>query len=398
MKILVLNCGSSSIKFQLVEMPEEKVLIKGNFERVGTKDSFVTFKFNGTKDKYEIPVENHQQGIDVILEKLQDEKYGVLKSLDEITAVGHRVVHGGEKFAKSTLITDEVIDQIEKLIVLAPLHNPAGLSGIKAIKKALPNTPMVGVFDTAFHQTMPDIAYIYNIPYEYYLDHQIRKYGFHGTSHRYIALRTAELLGKKPEEVNIISCHLGQGESVAAIKNGKSVDTTMGLTPLAGLPMGTRSGDIDPSIIPYICKLEGKDVFEVETVLNKKSGALGVSGVSSDFRDIEDAAARGHKRAILALDSNAYITAKTIASYFVALGHVDAIAFAGGVGENGELTRKRICEYLKCFDIKLDDKLNDVKGEERKISTPDSKVELWIVPTDEEIMIARDTVEIAGLK
>ncbi len=398
MKILVLNCGSSSIKFQLVEMPKEEVLIKGYYERVGTDEAFVTFKYRGEKDKYEIPVLNHEEGIKVILEKLLDSKYDVLKDISEIVAVGHRLVHGGEKFAKSVLIDDEVIAQVEKLIQLAPLHNPSCLAGVNAMSKILPDVPMVAVFDTSFHQTMPPVSYIYNIPYEYYEKYSIRKYGFHGTSHRYVGNRIAELLGKNKENINVISCHLGQGASICAIQEGKSIDTSMGLTPLAGIPMGSRSGNIDPSIIPYICKLEDKTVFEVDDILNKKSGLLGISGISADCRDVEEAAAEGHERSILALESNAYLTAQTIGAYAVSLGKVDVITFTAGIGEKGAEMRQMICDHLGILGIKLDPVLNDVKSEERKISTEDSKIEVWIVPTDEEIMIARDTVEIAGLK
>lgn len=397
MKVLVLNCGSSSIKFQLIKMPEEELLIKGYYERVGTEEAFLTLKCKDIKDKYEIPVKNHEEGIKVILEKLVDEKYGVLQDVSEIVAVGHRFVHGGEKFAESVLIDDEVLAEVEKLIPLAPLHNPSCLAGARAMKNILPDIPMVAVFDTAFHQTMPEVAYIYNIPYEYYEKHGLRKYGFHGTSHRYVTQRIAELLGKDVNDVNIISCHLGQGASICAVKEGKSIDTSMGLTPLAGIPMGTRSGNIDPSIITQICKIENMDVYAVDNILNKESGAFGVSGVSPDFRDIEEKAAKGDKRAKLALESNAYLTAQTIAGYAASLGRVDAITFAGGVGENGEDTRAAICKDLKIFGIELDPVLNDTKSDERRISTEDSKIQVWIVPTNEEIMIARDTVEIAKL-
>ncbi len=397
MKVLVLNCGSSSIKFQLINMPEEEVLIQGYYERIGTEESFLSIKSNGEKEKFYIPALTHQNGIEVILEKLLDTKYGVLSSLDEIAATGQRLVHGGEKFINSVIIDDEVLEEVEKLITLAPLHNPSCLSGIRAMQKLLPNIPKVAVFDTSFHQTMPDYAYIYNIPYKYYEENKIRKYGFHGTSHRYIAQRVAEVLGKSKEDINIISCHLGQGASICAIQSGKSIDTSMGLTPLAGIPMGTRSGNIDPSIIPYIAKIEGIDVYEVDKILNKESGAYGVSGISHDFRDIEEAAGQGNERAILALKSNEYLTAQTIGAYATSLGHVDVIAFAGGIGEKGEATRLGICEYLKVLGVEIDPELNDVKAVERKISTEDSRIQVWIIPTDEEIMIARDTVEIAGL-
>ncbi len=395
MKILILNCGSSSIKFQLMLMPEEKVLIKGYYERVGTEEAFLTIRTNDLKERFEIPALNHESGIQIILNKILEEKYNVLEDLNEIKAVGHRLVHGGEKFVESVLINDEVIKEVEELITLAPLHNPSCLAGVYAMKNILPDVPMVAVFDTSFHQTMPDYAYIYNIPYKYYEEHKIRKYGFHGTSHRYVGQRVAEVLGKNKEDINVISCHLGQGASICAIKEGKSIDTSMGLTPLAGIPMGTRSGNIDPSIVPYIANIEGIDAYEVDNILNKQSGALGVSGVSPDFRDIEDEAAKGDKRSQLALKSNEYLTAQTIAGYAAALGHVDVIAFAGGVGENGEDTRKNICEHLKIFGVELDLELNDTKSDERLISTKDSKIQVWIIPTDEELMIARDTVAIA---
>lgn len=399
MKVLILNCGSSSIKFQLIKMPEEEVLIQGNYERVGTDDSFVTIKIKGEKEKFNIKALNHEEGIEIILNKLLDPKYDVLSDLSEISAVGHRMVHGGEKFTESVLIDDDVIKQVEKLIYLAPLHNPSCLAGVLAMQKILPNVPMVAVFDTAFHQTMPPVAYIYNIPYKYYEENGIRKYGFHGTSHRYVTQRVAEVLGKKPEDLNIISCHLGQGASICAVEKGKSIDTSMGLTPLAGIPMGTRSGNIDPSIVANIAEIEDiEPSVVVNKILNKESGMLGISGISDDCRDIEEAAAEGNKRAKLAFDSNAYLTAQTIASYAAILGHVDVIAFAGGLGERGEQTRLDICKYLKIFGVELDPVLNDVKAVERKISTENSKIQVWIIPTNEEIMIARDTVEIAGLK
>lgn len=393
MKILVLNCGSSSIKFQLVDMTDEKVLMKGVYERVGTPQAFLTVKVDGEKIKLEESALNHIEGIEVIFKQLLNEKYGKLNSLEELDAIGHRVVHGGEKFASSVLITDEVKNAIEECAVLSPLHNPAGLNGIIACQKVAPNIPNVGVFDTAFHQTMDKKAYIYNIPYEYYEKYGIRKYGFHGTSHRYIAQRVKELVGDDKAK-RIISCHIGQGASICAVKDGKSIETSMGLTPLAGIPMGTRSGDIDPSIITYIANKENLTLDEVDNILNKKSGVLGLSGISSDFRDVEQAASENNERAILALESNVYQTAKFVSSYFAVLNGADVIAFAGGVGENGKETRSAICEYLKYAGVEIDEKLNDVKGEERRISTPNSKVEVWIIPTNEEIMIARDAKDI----
>ncbi|MGP1608696.1 MAG: acetate/propionate family kinase [Clostridium sp.] len=393
MKILVLNCGSSSIKFQLVDMTDEKVLMKGVYERVGTPQAFLTVKVDGEKIKLEESALNHIEGIEVIFKQLLNEKYGKLNSLEELDAIGHRVVHGGEKFASSVLITDEVKNAIEECAVLSPLHNPAGLNGIIACQKVAPNIPNVGVFDTAFHQTMDKKAYIYNIPYEYYEKYGIRKYGFHGTSHRYIAQRVKELVGDDKAK-RIISCHIGQGASICAVKDGKSIETSMGLTPLAGIPMGTRSGDIDPSIITYIANKENLTLDEVDNILNKKSGVLGLSGISSDFRDVEQAASENNERAILALKSNVYQTAKFVSSYFAVLNGVDVIAFAGGVGENGKETRSALCEYLKYAGVEIDEKLNDVKGEERRISTPNSKIEVWIIPTNEEIMIARDAKDI----
>ena len=318
----------------------------------------------------------------------------IISSIDEISGVGHRIVHGGEKYSESVLITDEVIKEIENCIPLAPLHNPEGLEGINATRKVLKDKPMVAVFDTAFHQTLPGMAYIYQIPYRYYEQYKIRKYGFHGTSHKYVANRVAEIVGKDIRDLKIINCHIGQGASLCAINGGKSVDTSMGLTPTAGLPMATRSGDIDPAIIPYIMRIEDLDAHEIERMLNKKSGAWGVSGVSEDYRDIEREYANGDERSILALDAQAYRIAQNIASYMVPLQGVDIITFSGGVGERGIQTRERICKYLECFGIKLDKERNNIRAEERLISTDDSKVKLYIIPTNEELMIARDTYNI----
>lgn len=394
MKILVLNCGSSSIKFQIIDMESKNVIIKGVFERVGTPQSFVTLKWDDKKKIIEAPVKNHNEGIAVILKEIINPEIGKIQSLDEINAIGHRVVHAGEAYSDSVLITEDVKKKIIESNELAPLHNPANLEGINACEINLPGKPNVAVFDTAFHQTMPEVAYIYNIPYEYYENDRVRKYGFHGTSHKYITKRTAELVGKKPEDINIISCHIGQGASIAAVKAGKCIDTTMGLTPLAGVPMGTRSGDIDPSILLYLGKKYNMSFDDLDTMLNKKSGALGVSGVSADFRDIEDAAYNGNKRAILALESNAYNIAKVIASYIAVLGGVDVISFTAGVGENGPETREMICNYLKWFGIELDAEKNKVRGKEAKISKDSSRAEIWVVPTNEELMIALDTQKI----
>ena len=391
MKILVLNCGNSSLKFQVIDMKNEERIVKGNYERIGGKRSCLRLNIRGEKSEIEKAARNHEEAIRTVIEMLQDKKYNIISSMDEIGAVGHRIVHGGEKYSESVIITDEVIQEIENCVPLAPLHNPEGLEGIKAARKVLPDKPMVAVFDTAFHQTLPDIAYIYQIPYKYYEDYKIRKYGFHGTSHKYVAHRVAELMNKDINELKIINCHLGQGASVCAIKYGKSVDTSMGLTPTAGIPMATRCGDIDPAIIPHIMKRENIDVHEVERILNKKSGAWGVSGVSEDYRDIEREYQEGDKRSVLALDTQAYKTAQTIASYLVPLQGVDVITFSGGVGERGIEARERICKYLEFMGAKLDLERNNVKGEERMISADDSKIKMYIVPTNEELMIARDT-------
>lgn len=394
MKILVLNCGSSSLKFQLIDMDTEERLVKGNFERIGGMKT--TLKLNIRGEKLEILriARDYDEAIEFVLEVLLKPEYDLLKSLDEIAGVGHRIVHGGEMFSESTIITDEVIDEIEKCTALAPLHNPAGVAGIKAARKALPGKPMVVVFDTSFHQTMPAKAYIYNIPYRYYTSYKIRKYGFHGTSHRYVSSRVAELVGKDIKDLKIINCHLGQGASICAINEGKSIDTSMGLTPLAGIPMATRSGDVDPAIIPYIMKLDNIAPEDMENILNKQSGAWGVSGVSSDYRDIEDGYEMNDYRSVLALESQAYKIAQYIGQYIVSLGGVDIITFTGGVGENGCKTRERVCEYLKFLGLELDTEANKTSGKEIKISTDNSKVGVYVIPTNEELMIARDTKNI----
>lgn len=394
MKILVLNSGSSSLKFQLIDMETNERIVKGNYERIGGKRSSLRLNVRGEKSEVVHVARDYDEAIAFVLDVLLAKEYAIIDSLDDIMAVGHRIVHGGERFSESVKIDEEVIEEIEKCIPLAPLHNPAGLAGIKAAKKALPNKPMVAVFDTAFHQSMDKKAYIYQIPYRYYEEYKIRKYGFHGTSHRYVSNRVASLLNKRVEELKIISCHLGQGASICAIKDGKSVDTSMGLTPLAGIPMATRSGDIDPSIIPYIMKLENLTPDEVEKMLNKKSGAWGVSGISEDYRDIEEGYAQNDERAILALDGQCYKTAQYIAQYMVSLGGLDVLVFTGGVGERGQETRERICKYLSFLGVKIDLVENDVKGVEKRISTSDSKVEVFIVPTNEELMIALDTYEL----
>lgn len=394
MKILVLNCGSSSLKFQLIDMENEERLVKGNFERIGGMKTTLKLNIRGVKSEILHIARDYDEAINFVLEVLLKPEYNIIKSLDEISGIGHRIVHGGEKFKSSVIINDEVISEIEKCIALAPLHNPAGVQGIKAAQKALPNVPMVAVFDTAFHQTMPSKAYIYQIPYRYYTSYKIRKYGFHGTSHRYVANRVAELMEKDIKDLKIISCHLGQGSSICAIDGGSSIDTSMGLTPLSGIPMATRSGDIDPAIIPYIMKLDNLGPEDIEEMLNKQSGAWGVSGVSSDYRDIEDGFKMGDQRSILTLESQAYKIAQFIGQYVISLGGLDAIVFTGGVGENGYETRERICDYLEVIGAKLDKNINKQKGKEIKISTQDSKVAIYVVPTNEELMIARDTKNI----
>ena len=388
MKVLVLNCGSSSLKCQLIDMEKNERIMKGHYDRIGGSRSSLRFNVRGNKTEIEHPARDFEEAIAEILRLLTSPEYNVIGSLDEIGAVGHRIVHGGEKFKDSVVIDDEVMNAIEDNIKLAPLHNPAGLAGIKACKKLLPKAPMVAVFDTSFHQTMEEKAYIYQLPYKYYEDHKIRKYGFHGISHRYVSERVREITGKS--DLKIINCHLGQGASLCAIKDGKAMDTTMGLTPLAGVPMGTRCGDVDPSIIPTVMKLYDIKPDEMLRILNKESGAWGVSGVSTDFRDIERTAAQGDERSILALESRAYIIAQYIAKFVVTLQGVDYITFCGGIGENGWEERERICKYLECFGVKLDYEKNRIRGEEILISTEDSKIKIQVVPTNEEIVIAQD--------
>ena len=392
MKVLVLNCGSSSLKCQLIDMEKKERIMKGHYDRIGGSRSSLRFNVRGNKTVIEHPARDFEEAISEILNLLVSNEYKVIDDLSEIGAVGHRIVHGGEKFKNSVIINDEVIKAIEDNITLAPLHNPAGLAGIRAIEKLLPNIPMVAVFDTSFHQTMDRKTYIYQLPYKYYEDYKIRKYGFHGISHRYVAKRIAEILGTN--KLRVINCHLGQGASLCAIKDGISIDTSMGLTPLAGVPMGTRCGDVDPSIIPTVMKLYDIKPDEMLRILNKESGAWGVSGVSTDFRDIERMASQGDERSILALESRAYIIAQYIAKFIVSLNGVDVITFAGGIGENGFEERERICNYLECFGIKLDKEKNKIRGAEAEIATADSRVKLYIVPTNEEIMIATDTYEL----
>ena len=395
MNILVINCGSSSLKYQLINSDSEAVLAKGLCERIGIDGSVLTHTPAG-KDKVRIetPMPNHTVAVQLVIDALTNAEHGVIKSLDEIGAVGHRVVHGGEKFASSVVITDEVMKAIEECNDLAPLHNPANLIGINSCKEIMPNVPMVAVFDTAFHQTMPEKAYLYGLPYEYYEKYKVRRYGFHGTSHDYVSARAAQLLGKKREELKIIVCHLGNGASVSAVDHGKCVDTSMGLTPLEGLIMGTRSGDMDPAICDFICQKERLTSAEMNTVLNKKSGVFGMSGVSSDFRDVEAAANEGNHQAAAALDAFYYRVAKYIGAYTAAMNGVDAIAFTAGVGENNIGGRAEICKYLGYLGTEIDSDKNNVRGEERIISKDGSKVTLMAIPTNEELAIARQTLEL----
>lgn len=393
MNILVINCGSSSLKFQLINAETEKQIAKGLCERIGIDGSQIVYQpAGGEKEETVTPMPDHTKAIELVLNALTNEKTGVVKSLDEIGAVGHRIVHGGEKFASSTVITDEVIEAIKACNDLAPLHNPANLIGIDACNKLMPNTPMVGVFDTAFHQTMPKEAYLYGLPYEYYEKYQVRRYGFHGTSHSYVSKRAAEILGSKYEDLKIIVCHLGNGASISAVENGKCVDTSMGLTPLEGLIMGTRSGDIDPAIIEFLAHKENLSIDEIMTVLNKKSGVLGLSdNLSSDFRDLEKSYVAGEDRGLRTIRTFAYRVAKYIGAYTAAMNGVDVICFTAGVGENSPLVRSLACERLRYLGIALDKEKNDKRGEELEVSTPDSKVRVLVVPTNEELAIARET-------
>lgn len=391
MKILVLNCGSSSLKYQLIDMTDEKVLAKGNYERIGQKDSFLTHKVNGEKYVIEQDVENHDEAIRIVMDQFINESYGILSSLDEIDGIGHRIVHGGEKFKKSVVVTDEVIEGIRECADLAPVHNPGAISGIEACRRLMPNKKMVCVFDTAFHQTIPEERYLFPIPYEYYEKYKIRKYGFHGTSHFYVSRRVAEILGKPVEELKTIVCHIGQGASICAVQNGKSVDTSMGLSPLGGIMMCARSGDLDPSIVTFLMKKEGLSPDNMDKILNKQSGIFGISGVAPDIRDIEKAKLEGNKRAELALKAYDFNIAQYIAKYAVSMGGVDVIAFTAGVGENQKGRRKGICKYLKFLGVEIDDNRNDTRGEDAEISSDNSKIKVFVVPTNEELVIARDT-------
>lgn len=392
MNILVINCGSSSLKFQLINSDTEEVLAKGLCERIGI-DGMLTYQpAGGAKEETKPAMPTHKQAIQLVLDALMNEKTGVIKSLEEVGAVGHRVVHGGEKFTTSVVITPEVVKEIEACNDLAPLHNPANLIGYNACKELMPNTPMVAVFDTAFHQTMPKKAFTYAIPHEYYDKYKVRRYGFHGTSHSYVSKRAAEILEKPYDSLKTIVCHLGNGASICAVENGKSVDTTMGLTPLEGLAMGTRSGDMDPAIMEFIAGKENLDIAGIMNILNKKSGVLGMSGVSSDFRDIEGAAEAGNELAKNALDVFYYRVAKYIGAYEAVLGGADVICFTAGLGENSITARAEICKYLGYLGIKIDDAKNDCRGKEMIISTPDSSATVMIIPTNEELAIARETL------
>ncbi|MCI8912740.1 MAG: acetate kinase [Lawsonibacter sp.] len=396
MNILVINAGSSSLKYQLLNPETQQVLAKGLCERIGIDGKF-TYKPEGKTavKEADVAMPTHNEAIKAVLDALVDPANGVIGSMKEIDAVGHRVVHGGEKFARSVLITDEVMAAIEECNPLAPLHNPANIIGIKACQDLMPGTPMVAVFDTAFHQTMPPAAYMYALPYEYYEKDKVRRYGFHGTSHKYVTQQAAAMLGKPIEDLKLISCHLGNGSSIAAVDGGKSVDTSMGFTPLAGLPMGTRCGDIDAGILQYLMNKYGMDIDKMLNVLNKKSGVEGLSCVGSDFRDLENAAAEGNRKAALAQEKFAYEVRKYVGAYAAAMGGVDAVIFTAGVGENDKAIRSMVCRGLDFMGLKLDEAANDVRGKETVISTADSKVKVLLIPTNEELMIAIDTAELA---
>lgn len=396
MKVLVINCGSSSLKYQLIDSRSEEVLAAGLCERIGIDGRMTHTPSSGNTVVKNDPLPNHGAAIQAVLSALTDKAHGVISSLGEIGAVGHRLVHGGEKFAASVIINDEVIAEVEACNDLAPLHNPANLIGVRACRQIMPDVPMVGVFDTAFHQTMPPKAYLYGIPHQYYQEHKVRRYGFHGTSHNYVAKRVHHLAELDPDNSRVIVCHLGNGASVTAVKNGKSVDTSMGLTPLEGLIMGTRSGDLDPGVIEYIAKKEHLTLEEVLKVLNKESGVLGLSGVSSDFRDLTEAMEQGNEQATVAVEAFCYRVAKHIGAYTAALNGVDAIVFTAGIGENAAHIRSMICDYLGFLGITIDEEKNAVRGKETEISTPDSKVSVFVIPTNEELAIARETAALLG--
>ena len=393
MKILVINCGSSSLKYQLIDMDGEKLIAKGTYERIG-EASFLTHKINGQKYVLQHPAKTHKEALDFAIQQLLNKDYPAISSLDEIGAIGHRTVHGGEYFKESVIIDDEVIKRIEECSSLAPVHNPCSLIGIRACQELMPGKPMVAVFDTAFHQTIPEERYIYPIPYKYYEKYKIRKYGFHGTSHYYVSHRIAEVLGKPIEDLKIVNCHLGQGASICAIQGGKSVETSMGLTPISGIPMCSRSGDLDPSIVTFLMKNENMTADDIDNMLNKDSGIWGICGVSKDVRDIEAAIDEGNEKAKLALEHYKYKIAEFIAKYAVAMQVIDVITFTAVVGENQVRVRKGICEYLKFMGVKIDDERNKVKSEEALISTDDSSIPVWVIPTNEELVIARDTLRL----
>lgn len=396
MNILILNSGSSSLKYQLINTQTDMILAKGNFERIGQQDSFLTHKLGSEKHKFELPAPNHEMALNIILGKLTSRTYGVISGIDKIDAIGHRIVHGGDKFVSSCLITEEVIKEIEDCIPLAPLHNPAAVAGIRACQDILLGKPNVAAFDTAFHQTMKPEQYLYPIPYKYYEKYKIRKYGFHGISHNYVSERVASLKGSTRDKLRIVNCHLGQGASICAIKNGESVDTSMGFTPVAGFCMGTRSGDLDPSIVTFLNKKENISPDEIERILNYESGIFGVSGASVDFRDVENEALLGDHRSQLAMNIFLTQVAQTIASYIVTMGGIDVLTFTAGVGEKGFEDREEICKKLAFLGLKLDIEKNKSKNIEDRISLEDSKIDVWVVPTNEELMIARDTEKIVN--
>lgn len=395
MKVLVINCGSSSLKYQLIDSETEQVLAKGLCERIGIEGSCIVHTpGDGDKIKKEVPMADHTAAVSHVIAALTDKEHGVISDLKEIDAVGHRIVHGGEKFASSVVIDDKVMEAIEECNELAPLHNPANLIGIRSCQELMPGVPMVGVFDTAFHQTMPARAYLYGIPYEYYEKHKVRRYGFHGTSHDFVSKRAGEIEGKGRDNMKIIVCHLGNGASVSAVDHGKCIDTSMGLTPLEGLIMGTRSGDMDPAIVNYIAEKENISAAEVTNILNKKSGVLGLSGISSDFRDLSEEAEKGNERAKTTLETYAYRVAKYIGSYTAAMGGVDMICFTAGIGENNAYVRKLVMGYLGFLGVSIDEENNKMRGEEVLISTTDSSVKVMVIPTNEELAIARETVRL----
>ena len=397
MKILVLNCGSSSLKYQLIDMETEEVLASGKYERIGEKEAFITHKAQGKKVEIKKPAYDHKEAIEFTLAQLTNPEYKVIDSLDEVEAIGHRVVHGGEIFKESAVIDDKVIEQIDECSEFAPLHNPAAILGMEACKKVMPGKPMVAVFDTTFHQTMPKEKYVYPIPYEYYKKYGVRKYGAHGTSHMYVSQRLAEIENKNIEDLKIVTCHLGQGSSICAVDGGKSIDTSMGLTPLGGIPMVTRSGDLDPSVLTYLMKKENISAAEMENILNKKSGVAGKSGLAPDFRVIELESYEDNERAKIAMESFKYAVASYIAKYAVAMNGIDYIVFTGGIGENQINIRKGICEKLTFMGVDVDADANNMRGEEKVISKPDSKVKVYVIPTNEELMIAKETQRLVNI-